>query len=93
MSSPKFYQDCPLDAAQVNQCLNSQTILINREFQDIKDEIVNIKSDIQKLSKNIEKLVEILNQSNPRAKNIMIRSYSTSGVVSSFISEPKENLK
>jgi wobble nucleotide-excising tRNase len=93
MESPKFYQDGPLDITQINQCLNSQTILINQEIESLKKELKEVRQDVQKLSKNIDKLVDVLIQSNPRAKNIMIRSYSTSGVITPFIKEPREKLK
>jgi len=85
MSSPRFHSDGHVDMMQIQQALFSQTAVIGKELDSLRNDIKEVREDVQKLNKNIEKLVEILNQSNPRAKNIMIRSYSTSGLVSSFI--------
>jgi len=80
MSTPKFLNDGSIDMIQIQQALNMQTLQLNVEMEKINDSLT-------KLNKNIEKLVEILNQSNPRAKNLMIRSYSTHKVVGNFIKE------
>ena len=89
MSSPRFFQDGPLDITQVQQALNAQSLQLNIELENIRSEQKVIKNELARLNKNIEKLVDVLNQSNPRAKNLMIRSYSTNGTVSGFIKESK----
>lgn len=89
MSSPRFHHDGPINMIQVQQALNNQSLQLNTEMEKIVKEQEVIKKDLKKLNKNIEKLIEVLNQSNPRAKNLMIRSYSTHKVVSNFIKEPK----
>jgi len=86
MTSPKFANDGQLDAITLYQALNSQTILLTREIDVVKADLSEIRKDVATLSKSIEKLVEILNQTNPRAKNLMIRSYSK-GVVAPFLKD------
>lgn len=90
MTSPKFANDGTLDTITLHQALNTQTIFLTKEIDVLKREIAEIRKDVTTLSKSIEKLVEILNQSNPRAKNLMIRSYSK-GVISPFISTKSDN--
>jgi len=77
-SPPKFHADGTIDMVQVQQALTTQT-------EQLKAEIQEVKAEVDRLNKNIEKMVDVLNQTNPRAKNLMIRSYTTSGVVSNFI--------
>lgn len=89
MSSPRFQHDGPLDITQIQQALNAQSIQFNSQIEKITEEQHSIREELSRLNKNIEKLVEVLNQSNPRAKNLMIRSYSTHKVVSNFMKEPK----
>jgi uncharacterized phage infection (PIP) family protein YhgE len=91
MSSPRFLNDGPADIIQIQQALNKQSLELNDQLEEIREEQRIIKDQLSKLNKNIEKLVDVLNQSNPRAKNLMIRSYGTHKVVSNFIKEPKND--
>lgn len=91
MSSPKFQYDGPLDITQIQQVLNAQSQQYNAQIEKITEEQTALREELSRLNKNIEKLVDVLNQSNPRAKNLMIRSYSTHKVVSNFMKEEKND--
>lgn len=87
MASPKFKNDGTLDSITLYQALNTQTINLTKEIDTLKVQLDDIKKDVTALNKNIEKIVEILNQSNPRAKNLMIRSFPKSGVAAPFVKD------
>jgi predicted nucleic acid-binding Zn-ribbon protein len=87
MTSPKFLNDGTLDSITLYQALNIQTINLTKEIDTLRGQLDDIKKDVTALNKNIEKIVEILNQSNPRAKNLMIRSYPKSGVAAPFLKD------
>lgn len=91
MSSPRFVNDGPVDITQIQQALNKQSLELNVQLEQLREEQQVIKSELARLNKNIEKLVDVLNQTNPRAKNLMIRSYGTHKMVSNFIKEPKND--
>lgn len=80
MTTPKFVNDGTLDTTFLNSALTAQTLELKKDITDLKEQITI-------LNKNIEKIVEILNQTNPRAKNLTIRSYAKSGIASHFIKE------
>jgi septal ring factor EnvC (AmiA/AmiB activator) len=66
--------------------LKQGNIDLKREITEIKQDFTEIRQDLAKIQQEIGQLREIF-ASNARSRNMIIRSYSKTGMVSGFMPE------